>query len=264
MTEWDLIVDAEPGEGSWNMAVDEFLFESIRRETSKTVLRFYAWRRPTASIGYSQKIDKVVDTSFCNKNGIDIVRRLTGGKLVLHHREVTYSLSSCDLKSFSPTVSESYKRISEAMMLGLKKMGLSPILADKTPQDYIRGHLPCFSRPARDEVMIAGGKIIGSAQKRIGPCFLQHGSIPLEENEKLLASVSSIAAGSDNLSMTSLCRAIGKRITFDRAVEMLAEGISEYFEVRLKKRTLSLAEQKSIRKIQRERYANPDWTFGGP
>jgi len=263
MKEWDLIVDRKPGKGSWNMAVDEFLFESVQKTAAKTVLRFYSWRRPTVSIGYSQEIAEAVDVAFCRENGIDIVRRLTGGKLVLHHQEVTYSLSSSDNALFPSTVAGSYRRISEALMIGLERMGLVPALADATPEDYRHGRFPCFSHPARDEVTVDGRKIVGSAQKRIGSCFLQHGSIPLEVNEKLLASVSSDKESCEGLRMTSLSRAIGENVKFDGAVKMFIDGISEYFTIQWNERYLTAAERQVIRKVQRERYSHPDWTFRG-
>jgi len=261
MKEWDLIIDRKPGEGYWNMAVDEFLFELVRKSPAMTILRFYSWKKPTVSIGYSQAVENTVDIPFCRDNGITIVRRLTGGKLVLHHQEVTYSLASSDAAMFPSTVTGSYRRISEGMMIGLKRMGLDPVLADTTPQDYRRGQFPCFSQPARDEVMVDGRKIIGSAQKRVGSCFLQHGSIPLKNSEKLLASVSSLKEGCEKLRMTSLSRATGKKVEFDGAVKMFIEGISEYFKVRWKMRILSEAERRSIGILQHRRYDHPEWTF---
>jgi lipoyl(octanoyl) transferase len=95
MKTWSLIVEPKPLPGSRNMAVDEHLFRLAMAEP-RTFLRFYQWQRPTASLGYSQDPDKVVDLDFCRRNGVDVVRRMTGGKLVLHHREVTYAVASSD------------------------------------------------------------------------------------------------------------------------------------------------------------------------
>jgi len=153
MSEWNLIVDKIPLKGSWNMAVDDFLFQSLGEEP-QTYVRFYAWKKPTVSLGYSQKIFKVLDIEYCQKNGIDIVRRITGGKLVLHYKEVTYSICSSDKEIFTSTLDDSYRIISEALMCGLGKMGLKPCLADAAPSSYVRGNLPCFSYPARNEVEI--------------------------------------------------------------------------------------------------------------
>ena len=98
--DWHLIIDRTPQKGSWNMAVDDYLFQSLGEE-ALTYLRFYQWDKPTVSIGRSQKAEKVVNLDFCRRNGIDIVRRITGGKLVLHHKEVTYTVCSSDTEIFS-------------------------------------------------------------------------------------------------------------------------------------------------------------------
>jgi lipoate-protein ligase A len=261
MKEWDLIIDEAPLAGSWNMAVDEYLFQSLSNEP-QTILRFYAWKNPTVSLGYSQKVLEVADVEFCRKNGIGIVRRMTGGKLVLHHKEVTYSLASSDTELFTATLPDSYRLISEAMMNGLTKMGLVPSLSSPAPQKYVRGNLPCFSYPSRDEVEVDGKKIIGSAQKRVGTRFIQHGSIPLEEDDDLLASISYLGGSGENVRMISLTEALGRTIDFDHAVEFFTHGFEEYFAVQLKKRFLLENEKEAVHQIQKDKYGNPAWTFG--
>jgi lipoate-protein ligase A len=259
--DWKLILDEEPLPGSWNMAVDDFLFHSLGNNP-QTYLRFYRWERPTASLGYSQNIRKVVDIEYCKKNGIDIVRRMTGGKLVLHHKEVTYSLCSSDSQRFTSTLMDSYRLISEALMRGFVKMGLKPFLADAPPDSYVKGNMPCFSYPARDEIEVQGKKIVGSAQKRIDSKFIQHGSIPLEGDEGLLESVSALERNKNKVRMISLSEALGKKVLFDWAVERLISGISEFFRIELTPKIFNTEERDLISKIQKERYANNDWTFG--
>lgn len=258
--EWQLILDKKPLSGSWNMAVDDFLFRSLGEEP-QTYLRFYRWERPTASLGYSQNVRRVIDVGYCQKNGIDIVRRMTGGKLVLHHKEVTYSLCSSDSQIFTSTLVESYRLISEALMRGFEKMGLKPCLADAPPDSYVKGSLPCFSYPARDEIEVHRKKIVGSAQKRTGSKFIQHGSIPLEEDEGLLESVSALEKNKNKVRMISLSQALGKKVLFDWAVERLISGISEFFRIDLIPKVFSPEEKKLISKVQEERYANKGWTF---
>jgi len=260
MKEWKLIVEKTPLSGSLNMAMDEFLFQSLG-EKPQTFLRFYQWERPTASLGYSQSVEDVVDAEFCQKHGIDIVRRMTGGKLVLHQNEATYSVCSSDEETFTPTLFESYRLISEALMNGLKKMGLEPFLADAPPDSYVKGNLPCFSHPARNEIEINGKKIVGSAQKRIGSKFIQHGSIPLEENENLLRSVSLAKGKGSDVRMTSISRELGRKVSFGWAVNHFIEGISEYFSIRMKPKTFDKEEKKEILMIQKKRYAARDWTY---
>ena len=259
--EWKLIVDKKPLSGSLNMAVDDFLFRSLSSDP-QTCLRFYRWERPTVSLGYSQDIQKVVDVEYCQNQGIDIVRRMTGGKLVLHHKEVTYSLCSSDKETFTSTLADSYRLISQALMRGLKKMGLKSYLADSPPNSYVRGNLPCFSYPARDEIKVEGKKIVGSAQKRAGSKFIQHGSIPLEEDEGFLGPVSFLKKNDSKGRMISLSRALGKRISFDWTVERLTSGISEFFKINFKRKIFDAEEKELISKIQKERYANKNWTYG--
>jgi len=258
--EWLLIVDRMPQRGSWNMAVDDYLFRSLP-ERPRTYLRFYRWQRPTVSLGYSQDIRRAVDLKYCEQQGIDIVRRMTGGKLVLHHKEVTYSICSSDGETFTSTLIDSYRLVSEALMQGLKLMGLRPCLADAPPNSYLKLNLPCFSYPARNEVEVNGKKIVGSAQKRAGSRFIQHGSIPLDEDEGLLNSVSSLK-GEESLSrMTTLSRALGKAVSFDWAVEHFISGFSEFFGVKLRSKIFDDAEKRAIASIEKERYLNKDWTL---
>jgi len=257
--DWHLIIDRIPHKGSWNMAVDDFLFQSLGDEAT-TYLRFYRWNKPTVSLGRSQSAKKVVDLDFCRKNGIDIVRRITGGKLVLHHKEVTYTVCSSDTDIFSQKLMGSYKLISEALNRGLQRMGIESRLAEETPSEYVRGALPCFSHPSRNEIEVTGKKIIGSAQKRTGKKFIQHGSIPVEKEEGLLKSVSLLDQKGKSVKMTSLTEELGKRVDFDRAVEHFISGMSDYFGVRLIPKVFSETDRDAIRKIQKERYDNPDWT----
>jgi lipoate-protein ligase A len=261
--EWQLIVDRKPLSGSMNMAVDDYLFHTLG-DGPQTSLRFYRWERPTASLGYSQNIHKAVNVSYCQDHGIDIVRRMTGGKVVLHHKEVTYSLCSSDSETFTSTLSNSYRLISQALMRGLEKMGLKPCLADAPPGSYVRGNLPCFSYPARNEIEVEGKKIVGSAQKRAGSRFIQHGSIPLEEQGDFLESVSFLKRDEGRegkVRMVSLSEALGRKVSFEWAVEHLLRGISEFFAVGLKPKAFSGREKEEILKIQKECYASKGWTY---
>ena len=258
--EWSLVIDKEPLSGSLNMAVDEYLFRSLS-DHPQTYLRFYRWIRPTVSLGYSQKIQRVVDMAYSKKHGIDIVRRMTGGKLVLHHKEVTYSLCSSDSETFTSALGDSYKLISLALMRGLEKMGLKPCLADAPPEFYARGNLPCFSFPARNEIEVEGKKIVGSAQRRVGSKFIQHGSIPLEDEGSLLESVSLLDKEEGQLRIISLSKALNQNVSFDWAVEHLVVGISEFFGVRFIPKNFDPTEKDEILTIQASRYENKDWTF---
>jgi len=260
MKNWQLVVEPEPLPGSWNMAVDEHLFR-LAGDSPRTFLRFYRWERPTASLGYSQEASRVIDVEFCRSHGIDIVRRMTGGKLVLHDREVTYSVASADTSIFTETLRDSYRLISQALLKGLERLGVSARLAEASPPAYIKGTMPCFAFPARDEIEIGGRKIVGSAQKRTGPLFLQHGSIPLEKDEALLAAVSRPGESPESLGMTSLSETLGRPVDFDTAVGPLVQGFADLFGVGLERFALGPGDREAVRAIEASRYASDEWTF---
>jgi lipoate-protein ligase A len=263
MRSWKVLINPAPLPGDWNMAVDEHLFRRVEAGPA-TYLRFYQWDKPTASLGYSQDASKVVDAAFCRSHGVGIVRRITGGKLVLHAREVTYAVASSDAELFTETLRDSYQLISRALMMGLELMGLAPRMAETSPPSYIRGTMPCFALPARDEIEIGGKKIIGSAQKRTGAAFLQHGSIPLEKDDGLLASVAAPSAGvspSPGVGMTSLSLALGRPVDFAWAVERFCQGFSESFGVALEPIVLDPEDLKAVAELRDSRYAAAAWTF---
>jgi lipoate-protein ligase A len=260
--EWGLIIERSPLPGSLNMAIDEYLFLSLAK-IPQTCVRFYQWERPTISLGYSQPLGKTVDLDFCRRNGIDVVRRITGGKLVLHWNEITYSIASSDAEAFSPTLAGSYRLISEALMKGLERMGLKARLAGPPPSSYSRRNAICFSHPARDEIEVGGKKLIGSAQKRVGTRFLQHGSIPLSKEEGLLREAALADKEGVEIRMTSLSEALGRPVRFEDVAENLAAGLAGFFGVALRPMSFRPDEYTRILRLQRRKYENEAWTRGG-
>jgi lipoate-protein ligase A len=261
MKSWDLLIDPDPRRGAANMAVDEYLFRGLGKEP-RTIVRFYSWARPTASLGYSQSADKILDLDYCRRKEIDVVRRITGGKLVLHWREITYSIVSSDTESFSAILAESYRLISAAIIHGLEKMGLRARLAGPPPSSYLKGNMPCFAYPARDEIEVEGRKIVGSAQKRVTGRFLQHGSIPLQNDEGLLRRISLARDEDSDLKRTSVSEALGREVDREWAVKSLIKGMAEHFGVRFEPLTLGAAAEYAVRRIQERRYEDKDWTLG--
>jgi lipoate-protein ligase A len=263
MKSWSLIIETSPLPGSWNMAVDEYLYSRSVAD-GRTFLRFYQWERPTASLGYSQSAEKAADLKFCRGHGIDVVRRMTGGKVVLHHNELTYSVASSDEETFTAAVRESYHLISQALLKGLEGMGLAARLAPSSPPSYARGTMPCFAFPARDEIEIGGRKIVGSAQKRTGVSFIQHGSVPLKKDEDLLRCVARSDSLEGPVSMTSLEEALGRPVPFEWAAARFAGGFSDFFGVELEPFTVNQADHAEIARIEAERYGNEAWTLRRP
>jgi len=121
--------------------------------------------------------------------------------------------------------------------------------------------MPCFAFPARDEIEISGRKIIGSAQKRTGAAFIQHGSVLLEKDEALLNAVAKSDAEGAGLNMISLSEALGRPAAFDWVAARLSLGVSAFFGIKLEPLSLDTAAWQEISGIEAERYGNDAWTL---
>lgn len=170
---WRILRDP-PASGAWNMAVDEALAR-LRREEG--VLRIYRWSRPTLSFGRNQEASGRYDPEAFRSLGADVVRRPTGGREVLHDRELTYSII---LPLSGPgSLRATYRLVNSALLAALRSLGVNGRMADR------RGRTPspdagaCFRQPAEGEIEVAGRKLVGSAQARVGSNLLQHGSLLL-------------------------------------------------------------------------------------
>jgi lipoyl(octanoyl) transferase len=162
--------------GKYNMEFDLCLFNNFEQGLSPTTLRIYGWEKPCISLGYTQDPDKEVNRANCEKYGIEIVKRPTGGGIVFHNEhEVTYSFI-CDKNDpkLPEGLVESYVFISNIVIEALKKVGVSADISDTRHHEQAR---LCFSFPASYEITLEGIKIVGSAQKRGKKALLQQGSI---------------------------------------------------------------------------------------
>ncbi|MFQ6034067.1 MAG: biotin/lipoate A/B protein ligase family protein [Candidatus Bipolaricaulia bacterium] len=170
--EWRLIISGVES-GGWNMALDEALWRSFS-EVGRPTLRLYRWVGPTLSLGRFQRVE-TVDLEECARREIEVVRRPTGGRAVLHDREVTYSLVH-PLEEMGG-VEEAHRQIAEALVAGLRKLGLAAELVEvERSSRNISG--ACFAAPTRFELTISGRKVAGGAQVRDRLALLEHGSLP--------------------------------------------------------------------------------------
>ncbi len=167
---WRLLVHP-PARAAWNMAVDEAVATAVGAGRAPATLRLYAWEPAAVSIGYFQGLDAEVDLDACRERGIEWVRRPTGGRAVLHDRELTYAL----MARRSGGVREIYAHWSRGLIAGLNLLEVAAEWAAPT-----RGFSSaCFDACSLYEVAVAGRKLVGSAQTRRWGAVLQHGSIPL-------------------------------------------------------------------------------------
>jgi len=173
--------------GAENMAVDEALLLTMAHTVDpQPVLRFYGWSPATLSLGYAQSYYKEVDEEACRAEGIDVIRRPTGGRAVLHQYELTYSVIAPEHDPHvSGTVTESYLRISQALLTGLKALGVPAEMVASGGLNEATSSA-CFDAPSWYELVVDGRKLVGSAQVRKEGMLLQHGSILLHFDADLL------------------------------------------------------------------------------
>lgn len=168
--------------GSVNMARDHALALSLGEEEG--AFRLYRWDPPTVSFGRNEPSRGVYSEELALEAGVGYVRRPTGGRAVLHHRELTYALVF-PLGTFGG-LKKAYRMINRGLLEGLQRVGAAVQLASQTGPALPPDAGPCFRQPAEGEVMALGRKLIGSAQVRIGDNVLQHGSIILDGDQDVL------------------------------------------------------------------------------
>ena len=228
------------------------------RESGEIVFSVYGWTQPTLSLGRNQRAKGCYDLERMRAMGVDVVRRPTGGRALLHHREVTYSVASpLDQRD---SLRESYERINRILLAGLRQLGVRVSVANSKTPAAAPTDIPCFAAPAQGELISDGRKLVGSAQWRDDRALLQHGSILIEDDQSLIPLFS---IGSDNREPVpmpaTLASALGR-----------APGISEVSDalfdvVRALEDTDAVAldesEVRSLMLAELPRFQNELWTW---
>ena len=224
-----------------NMAIDEVLLSS-----RVPILRFYQWDPGAVSIGRYQDLNEI-DLEYCTENSIDVVRRITGGKAVLHEKELTYSFI-IDKEMVPRSIIESYKIISSAIIQGFRVLGLNPEMNKLKIKN--RDNPVCFQETSFNELTINRKKFVGSAQVRFKGKLLQHGSILTGINTEKHSSCFKKKPKANDLR---------KRITYidipeNELKSAIKQGFSGYFNASLNKRSLCNKEISEAKELARTKY----------
>ncbi|MDD8018461.1 MAG: lipoate--protein ligase family protein [Bacteroidota bacterium] len=238
-TRWQFL-DTGFRTGSENMQFDEELALRLQRNEILPTLRVYGWKPWAISLGHHQK-ENDVDSEKCRRDGINIVRRATGGRAILHANEVTYSVV---MFADGRGVNDVYCDISKALVAGLRRICPEveyEISQPHFPSLYKKAEsVPCFASSARYEVQIKGKKLVGSAQRRFtsqdfSEVILQHGSILLGDEHKKLVDYLTIddddvrrkMKNDFDIKTISLCEATKRSVQFDEAASAVKSGFEE-------------------------------------
>jgi lipoate-protein ligase A len=231
-------------ESRWNMAADEYLLA----QSEVPVLRFYQWSAPTLSFGRSNANFSDIDFSAVADFGIQGVVRQTGGKTVLHHKELTYSFIT---QNISMGILECYKKIGFILQKALIKLGVQSFM-EKKEKNKSKG-LICFQETSSYEIEVAGKKLVGSAQKRKKKNLLQHGSILLDIDFELWSKIWRVDSKILKNRATCLQELLGAHKVSDITSAIIGE-FSKEFHSPVYLEDFGLNEKKEIDKISNSYY----------
>lgn len=250
-----------------NMAIDEAIFRETINNKKPPTIRFYGWQPAAVSIGYFQDIKEEVNIEKCRAEGIDIVRRISGGKAVSHCDEVTYSVIACDTENLFPSdILGTYKIISNCIAHGLSYLGIDAALAETgrslSDNDF---KACCFSAPSRNELLVSERKICGSAQFRTNSGFLQHGSIlmnfdPVKTASFLLPVRTDVQLQKLKNSVAAINEEINQPVDEKQICTSLKKGFTELLGVKFVEETLTSAEEELVDKLI-NKYKDLKWNM---
>jgi lipoyl(octanoyl) transferase len=269
--EWRLL-DTGVNNAFYNMAVDEAVMKAHREGLVPPTIRFYQWSPPGLSLGYFQKAGKEIDDNACKRHNIDIVRRLTGGRAILHDDELTYSIVISEESNYLPlSVIKSYKIISEGIMIGLNRLGIKAEMkaVDENKKAPKGISAACFDAPSWYEIVVDKKKLVGSAQTRQQGIILQHGSILFTIDVDRLYELLKMPDNRVRERMkqyflekaTALNLVSTEDIDINKLKNELIKGWEATFNIKLLPAELIDREIEWIIELEKEKYQSYDWNF---
>lgn len=264
---WRLLI-TPPARGAWNMAVDESILEHIGRGASLPTLRLYAWTPACLSLGHAQPFADV-DLARLQSRGWEVVRRVTGGRAILHTDELTYSvIAPLTEPRVEGSVLESYNRLAGALLRAVKKLDVPVEMKEGKANNGGTPNPVCFEVPSTYEITVDGRKLIGSAQARKKEGVLQHGSLPLTGDLTRIcqALVFENESARENAAKRLLERAttvetaLGRGVSWETATQAFVEAFEAQLGLRFERGELSESESRRADELVREKYNHPSWT----
>jgi lipoate-protein ligase A len=227
-----------------NMAIDEVLATKSVPHDKRSVFRVYRWQPYAISLGYNQNPNDL-DLEKCKQDNIDVVRRPTGGRAVLHAEEITYSIIiPRESEFYSTDILSTYNRINQGILKGLHQIGVKAELVERLTNESekssaYKDKIPCFSKSAKFEIAFQGKKLVGSAQRRYENAILQHGSILVGTFHLRLADYIAALKGSRIEKFRqalaektiSISQILPTRINYDKIIWAIKTGFQQSFNI---------------------------------
>jgi lipoate-protein ligase A len=254
-------------DGASNMAIDAAILRAVARQLVPATLRLYAWEPPCLSLGQAQSFSEV-DWAACVARGTTVVRRPTGGRAILHTDELTYSVTAPETEPrVQGGIVESYRRLSEGLLEGLRLMGVPGIEAHRPEVEVSRSSSSssqgpvCFEVPSTYEITVAGKKLVGSAQVRREGVVLQHGTLPLVGDIARICDV--LISHPDPARVRARAATVesvlGRAVSFDEAAMAVARGMVSVLNLELEPGDLTPQERAWADELRLAQYAADEW-----
>jgi lipoate-protein ligase A len=254
---WRLLIDDGPADGAWNMALDRAVQFARQEGSALPTVRLYEWIRPTVSLGRFQDTGSI-DVAFCSAGGIDMVRRHTGGRGVLHDDEVTYSVVAGVDDGIPRGTRASYELLCGGLAAAYHRLGVDACLTSR-PRGS-RDSAACYLHATHADLSLGVRKLSGSAQVWLQDTVLQHGSFILSRDITREASVFRLTAEErerlDHETVT-LDSALGARPSRDEVRAAIAHGFAESLGVILEPGEPSAAEFEMATRLHHEMLVTP-------
>ncbi|MCT1925924.1 lipoate--protein ligase family protein [Staphylococcus pasteuri] len=274
MTETWNFINTGSKDPYYNMAMDEALLNFVSRGQIDPVIRFYTWNPATLSIGYFQRLKKEIDIEKVKEKGYELVRRQTGGRGVLHDKELTYSVIVPESHPKMPTtVTEAYRVISQGLLEGFKNLGFETYFAvPRSKEEREKLKQPrssvCFDAPSWYELVVEGRKIAGSAQTRQKGVILQHGSIlqDIDVDELFDLFIFKHDRLKNKMKEAFVDKAVAindiseKHITLNEMEDAFKEGFKEGLQIEFKPLTLTDEQMNEVKELE-EKFRSDEWTY---
>ncbi|MFW6304492.1 MAG: lipoate--protein ligase family protein [Candidatus Saliniplasma sp.] len=231
------------------MAIDEALLRSFDEGKTPTTLRFFRFQPSAITVGYSQEIDKVIDTEKCDEYDIPYVRRITGGGTVYHdfHGEITYSIITEQLEG---SIQDSFEYLLTPIIETLNEYGLEAVF-----------------KPYND-ILVSKKKVSGSAQRRGKNGLLQHGTLMYATDLKILSDILLLdeeklkAKGVNSFFelVTTMEEELGSKPDPEELIKQMKKNYEDYFGLRVKQMPLTDKEKEYVKELK-EKYKSSEWTY---
>jgi len=263
-------IDTAYHNAAWNMAFDECLINWHSKGIIPPTLRFYGWSQPSLSVGYFQNVTRSIDFEALQRHQCQFVRRLTGGSAVLHDNELTYSLVISENDPDIPmSVQKAYQILTRGVLEGYQNLGIPAEFEQLNRNSKNDRTAICFEKTAIYELVVNGKKLSGNAQTRKKGVLMQHGSIPITMDIKLLFHLfqfpSEKARERKQHSFSSKALTINQLTDqvyqYERLVKPFKDGFEKGLKIKFHPLQLTDSQYQEVAYLAKEKYESPAWNI---